>query len=52
MDWNDTPSSLDTELLEECSRDDFLVANESIGIEQSTADDGDEYDAESAAKNL
>jgi hypothetical protein len=52
MDWDDTPSSLDTELLEEGSCDDFLVVYKGIWVQQGTSDDRDEDDAESTAKNL
>lgn len=52
MDRNDTPRSLDTELLEKGSRDNGRVADESIGIEQGAANDATSDDADSTANRL
>ena len=52
MDGYNAPSALHAELFEKSRRHDFLAADESVRIEQSAADDGDENDAESSAEDL
>src|SRR4051812_39452476 len=39
MDGNDTPRSLDSELLEESSRDDRVIAEESVRVDESSAEE-------------
>ena len=52
MDRDDTPCALHAELLEESCSHDFVAARERIGVEQSAANNGDEDNAEAAAKDL
>ena len=46
------PSTLDTELLEESGGDDSAAAGEAVGVEEETADDGDDNDGEAPAEGL
>ena len=52
VDGDDAPCALDTELFEEGSGHDFLAANKGVWVEQGTADDGHENDAEASAEYL
>ena len=49
MDRNDTPSTLDAELLEEGCSDDRFGAGEAVGVEKGAADDAHNDNAEAAA---
>ena len=52
MDRNDAPCPLHAELFEERGCHDLVCADESVRVEQRAANDGDEDDAEPAAKDL
>ena len=52
MDWNDTPGSLDTKLLEKGGGDDGAAGGEGVGIKESTSDYTDKDDAEATAEDL
>lgn len=52
MDWDDTPSTLDAELLEECSGDDSFGTGETVRVEQCAADDAHDNDAKAASEDL
>lgn len=52
MDRNNTPSALHAELLEEGSRHDGFVLDKGVGVQQGTADDGDDDDGEPTAEDL
>ena len=51
MDGDDAPRALDAKLLEESSGHDALVGHERVRVQQSTADDADEDDAEATAED-
>lgn len=52
MDWNDTPCSLDAELLEEGSCDDGLRRSKSVWVEKSTTNDTNEDNGEATTEDL
>jgi len=52
MDRNNTPSALDAELFEKGGCDDGFGRGESIRVEESTADDGDEDYTEATTEDL
>ena len=52
MDRDNSPSALDTELLEEGRRHEGLRRGESVWVQQGAADDADEDDAEAPAEYL
>ena len=49
---NNAPGSLHTELLEKSGGDNSIARGVGIWVEEGTADDANENDAESAAKDL
>lgn len=51
MDGNDTPSALNTELLEEGSCDDGLGGGEGVGVKQGTTDDASHDDGETTTED-
>ena len=52
VDWDDAPSALHAELLEEGGGDHFMGARECVGVEQGAANDGYEDDHKAATDNL
>jgi hypothetical protein len=52
MDWDDTPSTLDAELFEECGCDDGVRGSEGVGVKESTTDYANEDDGETTTENL
>ena len=52
MDGDDTPCALNAELFKESRRRDPLSVRESVRVQQGTADDADNDDAEAAAEDL
>jgi len=52
MNWNDSPSTLHTELLEECGGNDSFAGGKGVRVEKSTTDDTNDDDAKAAAKGL
>lgn len=52
MNGDDTPGSLDHELLEEGGGHDAFVLDEGVRVEEGAADDADDYYGEAAAEDL
>lgn len=52
VNWNNTPGTLDAELLEEGGGDDGLAGGEGVWVEESTTNDGDNDDTEATTESL
>ena len=52
MNWDDTPSTLNTELFEECSSDDGVGGGESVRVEKGSAEDSNADDADTSSNAL
>ena len=52
MNGDDAPCALDTELFEEGGRDDALVTDEGVGVEEGATEYADDDDGEAATENL
>lgn len=52
MDGDDTPCALDAELLEERGGHDGFVSDEAVGVEERTAENAADHDAESSTDGL